>query len=227
MKKDRHLILNNKHIFIQIIFGMIFLMGFVSAFDEQLVQICGGDEQLLVTCFAGDSELGAPIGTPQIVTTTFSGSSQSSLINATINITLSYDIIWQTETTENLRIYTKNLGGNPIDVPNISVLYDFDYVNLSFTERNDVGRYESVFVVGNKTGNTTITVMIGRDSKKATIIIEKKETGLISTIIKNFRKGLEKFSTWEILLAFLVLALLAVIAIVIIILGKSRKNKKT
>jgi len=41
-----------------LIFGMIFLMGFVSAFDEQLVQICGGDEQLQILCI-GDT---APIG---------------------------------------------------------------------------------------------------------------------------------------------------------------------
>lgn len=46
------------------ILTMIFLVNFISAFDEQATQICGGDEELQVLCMgdAGNAPISSPSG---------------------------------------------------------------------------------------------------------------------------------------------------------------------
>ena len=135
-----------------------------------------------------------------------------------INYTLTKSRNWLINEQGKIIIKCYEKEGNLIDVHNINVNFDDEYIKSANLTRLDVGEYHIIFDINNKIGETNFLFNIdGNEQSISVNIKERKEVRL--SIVDFFRNNL-----WFLILIIMIFLIIIIIFIIVAI--RDKENKK-
>lgn len=139
------------------------------------------------------------------------------------NVTLSYNKNWSINSNESVTITSSS------EVSNITIEYDKNYTTLILTKRISLGEYESIFLVGNKTGLISMTFIVDDTNQSIYISVDKdgESRFIINSIVRYLKELVNDVSPWEMFLIILIACVFILCLVVIAIVSSRHKKIKT